>query len=301
MISSVLMLLLAGQIGQPLSAGDGTRHVLVDGKPRSYLVHVPPQYDATQPTPVVLVLHGLGINAAIMVPFSGMNDKSDEAGFIAVYPNGSGIGPFRTFNAGGRSGPMAHRAADDVQFVSLLLDDLSGVANVDAKRVFATGISNGGMLCYRLAAELSERIAAIAPVAGAMAIEQAHPSRPVSVLHFHGTADKIVPYTGPNRTTPPFLTFLSVEESIAVWRRINECPEVPTLTQWNDSHPDGTSVEQLVYGPGREGTEVILVKICGGGHTWPGKDSLVGRLGRSSLEISANDLIWEFFQKHPIP
>ncbi len=120
--------------------------------------------------------------------------------------------------------------------------------NVDSKRVFATGISNGGMMCYRLAAELSDRIAAIAPVAGAMAIEEAKPIRPVSVMHFHGKSDSMVPFSGPNKKTPKFLTFKSVEESIAVWRKINECPEVALITDFPDKKNDGTTAQQKCYG-----------------------------------------------------
>jgi len=144
----------------PLAPGDHARTLQVDGRERSYLVHTPPKYDPKQPTPVVLILHGAGTNAQIMVR-----------------------------------------------------DDLATVVNVDPKRVFATGMSNGGMMCYRLASELSDRIAAIAPVSGTMAIPDYKPKRPVPVIHFHGTADNIVPFNGP-KGTPKFLTFKSVEETI---------------------------------------------------------------------------------------
>jgi polyhydroxybutyrate depolymerase len=115
------------------------------------------------------------MNASMMQRFSGMNGKADEAGFIAVYPNGTGAGPFLTFNSGGVEWELVKKQPNDVTFVSQLLDDLATVVSVDPKRIYATGMSNGGMMCYRLAAELSDRIAAIAPVAGTMAVTR--PSR----------------------------------------------------------------------------------------------------------------------------
>src|SRR5690606_37396672 len=102
---------------------------------------------------------------------------------------------------------------DDVKFIACLLDDVAAMVNIDEKRVFAAGMSNGGMMCYRLAAELSDRIAAIAPVAGAMGIENVRPSRHVPVIHFHGAEDKIVPLNGPGPGTPKFVRFLSVDET----------------------------------------------------------------------------------------
>ncbi|MCA9112396.1 MAG: prolyl oligopeptidase family serine peptidase, partial [Planctomycetaceae bacterium] len=199
-MTPTVLFLIAATIGADhLVPGDHTRQLTVDERERTYLVHVPPQYDSGKPTPLVLIFHGAGTNADITVPFTGLSKKSDEAGFIAVYPNGTGAGIFLTWNAGGRQGKLAENAPDDVKFVGELLDDLESVMNVDSKRVFATGISNGGMMCYRLAAELSDRIAAIAPVAGAMAIEDAKPTRPVSIMHFHGKSDNMVPFGGPNK------------------------------------------------------------------------------------------------------
>jgi len=285
---------------EPFGPGNHTRRLTVDGQERTYVVHVPAKYDHEKPTPVVLIFHGAGMNAAITMPFTGMNKKSDEVGFLSVYPNGTGVGPLLTFNAGGRKGKMAEGSADDVKYVGALLDDLATVANVDPKRVYATGISNGGMMCYRLAAEMSDRIAAIAPVAGTMAAEKAAPNRPVSVMHFHGTEDKMVPFGGPNNGTPKFLTFKSVEESIASWRKINECPDEPKVTEFPDKADDGTKVRQKTYGPGKDGAEVVLIEIEGGGHTWPGKKPPFSFIGKSTLDISANDLMWEFFQKHPM-
>ena len=294
---SVLLLAFSAVAGMPLSAGDHVRDLMVGEQYRSYLLHVPPSLDRRQPAPVVLAFHSAAMNGAGMARFSGLSEKADRAGFIAVYPNGTGATPYlRYWDAGGVRG----RPSDDVRYVAALLDDLATLVNVDTRRVYATGMSNGAMLCYRLAAELSGRIAAIAPVAGTMAIESCHPRRPVSVLHFHGTKDGLVLFGGPDERTPKNLKFLSVEDSVRAWAKVNGCPETPIIVPLPDRFDDGTKVLQHSYGPGREGAEVVLYVVDGGGHTWPGRDPRVRVLGKSTKEISANDLIWDFFQKHPM-
>ena len=219
---------LLSVVGDPLGPGDHNLSLKMGDVTRSYLVHVPPKHDPTKATPVVLVLHGAGTNGAIMIPFCGLNRKADEAGFVAIYPNGTGLANLMlTWNSGGLRGKMADGKADDVAFLDKLLDDLATMVKVDSKRVYATGMSNGGMMCYCLAAELSDRIAAIAPVAGTMAIENYKPKRPVPVMHFHGAADKIVPFAGPSDRTPKFLAFKSVEETIKVCAKANGCSQDP--------------------------------------------------------------------------
>ena len=129
---NVLLVTLALLVSDTLSPGDHTRTIDVDGRNRSYLLHIPKNYDPETPTPVVLVFHGAGTNARMMVPFCAMNEKSDEAGFIVVYPNGTGAaGIFLTWNAGGLHGKMAEGKADDVKFVGSLLDDLATVVNIN--------------------------------------------------------------------------------------------------------------------------------------------------------------------------
>jgi polyhydroxybutyrate depolymerase len=284
-----------------LGPGNQIRTVRVDGKDRTYLVHVPPTYDPHKPTPVVVILHGAWANGAVQAAFSGMNPKADSAGFLAVYPNGWGIGSAMLFfNAWAPPGANG-QPPDDVKFVATLLDDLAGAANVDPRRVYATGMSNGGMMCYRLAAELSDRIAAIAAVSGTQCIPKASPARPVPVLHFHGTADTIVPLSGPPPRTPKFLTYKPVDETMRIWAKLDGCPEEPKVTDLPDTAHDGTTVVKKVYGPGKDGSEVVLYLIHGAGHTWPGKNPVVQFLGKSTKNISANDLIWEFFQNHPMP
>ena len=281
---------------QRLAPGDPVRTLEVDGNARSYLVHVPPKHDANKPTPVVLSFHGAWMNGRLQAAFSGLNKKADEAGFVAVYPNGVG----GTFNAWAAPSPTG-RPVDDVKFTRMVLDDLATVMKVDARRVYATGMSNGGMICHRLGAELSDRIAAIAPVAGTLCLDGIKPKRPVPVMHFHGAADTMVPFDGPNQRTPRFLSFKSVDETVKQWAKLNGCPEQPETTRLPDTAKDGTTVTRRAYGPGKEGSEVILYVIEGGGHAWPGQTPMVGFLGKSTKNISANDLMWEFFQRHPMP
>jgi len=204
------------------------------------------------------------------------------------------------WNSGGVQGPYAEKLPDDVAFVKAILDELPILVHVDPKRVYTTGISNGGMMCYRLAAELSHRIAAIAPVSGTMAVEKCRPRRAVPVMHFHGTEDKLVPFQGPDEQTARFLAFKSVEETIRTWARIDACPKKPKTLDLPDKVDDGTTVQQRVYGPGRDGAEVVLFVIKGGGHTWPGRQWPVPWLGKTAGDISANDLMWDFFKRHPM-
>jgi polyhydroxybutyrate depolymerase len=301
---SLVLIALAAIAAEPLTPGDHTRKLTVDERERNYLVHVPPKYKADAPTPVVLVFHGGGSNADQMMRYSGMNDKADAETFIAVYPNGTG--PLDrillTFNGGNCCGSAVNNDVDDVEFTGALLDDLATVANVNAKRVFSTGLSNGGIMSYRLASELSDRIAAIAPVGGTMGSETCKPSRPVPVMHFHGTEDKFVPYDGGRGSrTLPKLRFQSVEHTMDAWAKADGCAAEPKVTHLPDTADDGMTVERHDYGACKDGAEVVLIKIVGGGHTWPGRDLPVDFLGKSTRDISANDMMWEFFQRHPMP
>lgn len=296
----LLALVLAGD-AWALGPGDHARRVEVDGLEREYLAHVPPQYDAATPMPVVLAFHGGGANAENMVAFSGLNAKADEAGFIVAYPEGSGRLPrMRTFNAGNCCGHAAATGVDDVAFTRRVLDDLEGAVNVDRRRVYATGMSNGAMMTYRLAAELSDRIAAIAPVSGPMGTEACHPGRAVSVMHFHGDADEFAPFAGGRGRGPSGTDFHSVERSIRAWVEANECRRTPTTTRLPDREQDGTTVREERYDGGTDGAEVVLIVIEGGGHTWPGREPRMRSLGASTRDISANDLMWEFFRRHPL-
>ncbi|MFM9064723.1 MAG: alpha/beta hydrolase family esterase [Pirellula sp.] len=299
LLATIAILLAAD--GNHLSPGDTSRTLKVDGDERSYLVHVPPQYVKDTPTPVVLAFHGGGANARNMVAFSGLNLKADQAGFIVVYPDGSGrLERMLTFNAGNCCGQAATRNVDDVAFVRSILDDLEGIASVDRNRVFATGMSNGAMMAYRLASEMSDRIAAIAPVSGPMGTKDCRPGRAVSVMHFHGDADEFAPFSGGKGRGPSGTEFYSVDHSISAWVEANGCNKSPRVTQLPDREKDGTNVKQVRYESGKDGAEVVLVIIQGGGHTWPGNEPRIKSLGVSTQDISANDMMWDFFQQHPM-
>jgi polyhydroxybutyrate depolymerase len=298
MLSAILALVLVSA-AEPLGAGNHTRSLTVGDLKRSYIVHVPKGYDPKKPTPVVLAIHGAAMNGALMMNYTGLNTKSDDAGFIAVYPDGTGIGPVQVWNAGNFRGVAVRSQADDVAFLNKLLDDLGTVVNVDPKRVFACGMSNGGMMSYRLAAEMSERIAAIAPVAGTVALDESKPKRPVPVLHIHGLKDSIVPYDMKGMKAPQFAKLKGVEESVKLWVKLNGCDESPKVE--TISKPgDEMKVTRSTWANGKEGSEVVLIAIDEAGHTWPGQPTPLKLLGRTATNVSANDLIWEFFQKHPM-
>jgi polyhydroxybutyrate depolymerase len=276
-----------------------TRSVVVGERRRTYLVHVPSKYNPTEAAAVVLALHGATMNGPMMAWFSRLNQKADEAGFLVVYPNGTGPHSSFTWNGGSCCGYAMQNRVDDVAFIQAMLDDLAQVYRVDDRRVYVTGMSNGAVMAYRLASELSERIAAIAPVAGTMGTETCAPKRPLSVLHFHGTSDEFIPFQGGRGEKSLFGTsHYSVEHSIRAWVRANGCKEEPMISAVSDTAQDGTRVTLKTYGGGKDGAEVVLVVIEGGGHTWPGRESPARVLGKATKNVSANDLMWEFFQKH---
>jgi polyhydroxybutyrate depolymerase len=131
-----------------------------------------------------------------------------------------------------------------------------------------------------------------------MTFTQCKPKRPVSIIHFHGTDDELVPYKGKDKLL--LLTLRPVEDGVRAWAKLDGCPASPKVELLPDNADDGTRVTRTAYGPGKEGSEVILYTIEHGGHTWPGRNPGVRFLGKSTRDISANDLIWEFFQRHPM-
>jgi polyhydroxybutyrate depolymerase len=288
-----------------LTAGDHTRTVRVGDLERRYRIYIPKSYDATKPTPVVLVYHGGGGNPESMIRLTGMNAKADEAGFLVVYPFGTGklTNTLLTFNGGECCGYAMQNKIDDVGFTRELLDDLAKVANVDADRVFATGLSNGGIMAHYVASELSDRIAAIAPVGGPLMMEAPRNTRPVPVMHFHGTADAFAPFQGGYGKgflgRSKVTSFRSVDHTIQSWVKANDCNSEPEIVALPDKVDDKMKVTRKTWGGGKDGSEVVLIEIEGGGHTWPGQKPTVSLLGESTMDISANDLLWEFFQKHP--
>ncbi|HTL71562.1 MAG TPA: PHB depolymerase family esterase [Candidatus Eisenbacteria bacterium] len=284
---------------QKISDGTLTGALRHGGIDRTYLVHPPKGLDRSRAYPVVFVFHGAGGNAENAMRMTGMNRRADEKRFIAVYPNGTGRlkDPGLTWNAWACCGEAFAGKVDDVGFVRELIARLERDYPVDPKRIFATGISNGGMLCYRLACELSDRFAAVAPVAGAMDTDDPRPSEPVSLIIFHGTEDKHIRYDGgepdrqfdrQKRVDKP------VSYAVNFWVKYDGCNPVPA-----DSRTQ--NVARTTYSGGRNGTEVTLYALQGFGHAWPGDEGELRGGGAESpaQEISATDLIWEFFDTHP--
>jgi polyhydroxybutyrate depolymerase len=303
---SVTFILLALATGSndaetaSLGPGDDLRTLIVDKQKRTYWVHVPPGYDAKKPTPVVLALHGATMPAKVMEALSGLSKTADQAGFIVAYPNGAGANPIlQTWNSGGFAPLIALGKPNDVEFIGKVLDDLEARLNVDTKRVYATGMSNGAMMCYRVAAEMSDRIAAIAPVCGTMAVDKYEPKRPVPVLHIHGTADNLVPFEGPNSTVASIVKFRSVEETIAVCVKRNGCATEAKTTELPMPR-DKYKITRRAYEGCKDGAEVILYVVDGGGHTWPGRAFGGGILGAYTLNMQANEVIWDFFRRHKL-
>jgi polyhydroxybutyrate depolymerase len=247
------------------------------GETREYLVHLPPALGAS-PVPVILNFHGFGSNAAKQEILSGMSALADEAGFIVVYPQGLGDPP------AWRVGP-GEAFEKDAAFIADLLDELAMDYPINRRRVDATGMSNGGGMVHRLGCEMADRFAAFAPVSGAYLLSEiCLPSRPLPVLAFHGTGDRIVPYDGAGKVLPPIPIWA------AHWAERDGCdgPSQVFVDQ------DGVVGERWSNCDAQ--AEVLLYTLDGGGHTWPGALALPG-----ADTIDASATMWDFFVSHPLP
>ena len=287
--------------GAQTSNSPASGEINIDGKRRTYLVHLPPNYSKEKPLPLVLAFHGGGGNAQNMVNMSGFSQKADKENFIVVYPNGSGRTDniLLTFNAIGCCSYAMQQNIDDVKFVSELIDKISAEYAVDTKRVYATGFSNGGLISNRLGAELSHKITAIAPVSGTIFESSPKPKGKVAVLIIHGMKDTAVPYQGGNSqrslvSSNQSEPFKSVAYTANYWAKNNNCQENSAKTN------DGKLIREKFSGC-NSGNEVEVISIIDGEHAWAG-----GARGRSSGDapsnaINATDEIWEFFKRHKKP
>ena len=300
--------------GAASAPGDGSGSspgsIVTGGLERTYRLYVPPTHDRSRPVPLVIALHGGGGTGAAMerLTVGGLNRLAAREGFVVVYPDGVD----RHWNDGrGVSDYRAHREnIDDIGFISGLIDHLVQTQGIDRSRVYATGISNGGLFSQRLARELAPRVAAIGVVAISMSDKIAlmrAPARPVSVLLMPGTEDPLVPWAGGDIGFPGGARkvgkVLSVADTVAAWVALNHCTPPPSVSWEPDRDPqDGTRVRREAYGPCSEGSEVVLYAVDGGGHTWPGgQQYLPARIvGRTSRDIDANEVIWNFFKRHAI-
>lgn len=255
-----------------------------DGMMRTYNLYVPAGVDGTSPIPLVLNMHGYLDNPVHQQEWSAMEDTADAHGFAMAFPTGLN----NSWNAGACCGQSASGGVDDVGFLLAVIADVKTRACIDPKRVYATGMSNGGFMSHRLACEAADSIAAIAPVAGVLGIpaEECNPSRPVPVMHFHGTSDFIVPYGGG-------IGFRSVAETIEIWMGKDGCTDEPAevfaeadVTCTAASRCDGDGY-------------VELCTIEGGGHCWFGNPSCP--VGTSTTTIDAGERMAEFFALHALP
>ncbi len=241
---------------------------------REFRLHIPPGYLPSHAAPLVINLHGAGGTGRQQELYSRMSSKADEAGFIAVHPEGRGDP--QTWYVG----PTAGGQQEDVQFMRDLITCLKNQLSIDANRIYATGFSNGGGMANRLGCDLSGVIAAIGPVSGAYFFhDDCHPSRPVPVAAFHGTADPIVPYNGGDALPP-------IPHWAADWAVRNGCDPASTITY---SYGDVTGE---TWGNCDNDASVTLYTVAGGTHAWP------GAIG-ATQDIDATDTIWEFFAAHP--
>ncbi|MBI1247672.1 prolyl oligopeptidase family serine peptidase [bacterium] len=287
---------------QTLPPGRHRLTIDVDGREREFWVYVPTQ--ASQPSegwPIVFTFHGGLSNAPTMVRFCELNELGDTAGFVTVFPNGTGRVPtMKTWNAGMCCGYAKRENVDDVHFVEMLLEDIPQRVPIDPSRIYATGMSNGGMMSYLLGDKLSDRFAAIAPVGGTMGNDTCSPGRPMPLMHMHGTDDQFVRWeggVGPRSKSK--LDFFSVDHAIENWVKANNANPIPTIERMPAAVDDGTWIEKFTYDQsGPDSAEVILFKIHGGGHTWPGKESRLDLLGASTHNLDANSEILDFFGRH---
>ncbi len=268
----------------------------VDGQQRSYTLNLPPTYYTGGNFALVIALHGGGGNAAQFEATSFLTNKANAAQFAVVYPQGSSpsLLNLQTWNGGGCCGHAVKANIDDVNFIRQLIIHLTGKYKLDPKQVYATGHSNGGIMSYRLACELSDKIAAIAPNAAAMMLENCTPSRAVPLLHMHSALDENVPIVGGVGKGLAGVPFPPLTTSMEKWVQLNGCQQPAKIERANQ-------VAHSTWQPCRDRSAVELYVTQDGGHAWPGAQP--GRSGGDtpSTAINANDLLWSFFQRHRLP
>ena len=269
----------------------------VDGRIRSYILNLPAEYEESINIPLVIFLHGGGGNASQAEKDYNFTDNANKEGFAVVYPDGmkgKRLFNLRFWNAGSCCKDASENEVDDVKFIRLLIDELlKKYPGLNSKQVYATGMSNGAMMCYRLAAELSDKIAAVAPVSGTMMIQKNNPVRAVPILHIHSLKDEKVPYQG-GRGIGKY-DYTPVDVALKTWVTLNKCnPEAIVLSdnekfiheKWVD-HDENTIIE--------------CYKTKDGGHSWPGGKKARFLADKPSQAFSANNIIWDFLKKYRLP
>lgn len=265
--------------------------IMSSGRQREFVLHVPAGYDPGKPAPLVISLHGAGMWGAAQMDTSGWNAVADREGFIVVYPSGAeGRGP-RVWEPNPGAG-----VSEDVRFISDLIDELERTHSIDASRIYANGLSNGGGMSFVLSCALSDRIAAVGMVAAALTTTWSWctDGRPVPVIAFHGTADRFTPYRGGSSWVAP-KPFPDIRSWMSRWAQRNHCEQIavesavaPDVTRSEYPHCDADA-------------EVLLYTIVGGGHIWPGGGHLPEwAVGPTSRSIDASSEMWAFFSRHTL-
>lgn len=281
-----------------------------DGRNRLFLMYVPPQYDDITPLPLVFVLHGGGGNPYMYDEMTEFGQKARDEGFILVYPAGTGRLPRQllTWNSGYCCGYALEQDVDDVGFFRALVASLTSEYVIDSARIYVAGHSNGGMMAYRLGAEMSDVFAAVGVMAGTIGgyptpdsdnlyiIPQ--PENPVSIIHIHGLEDENVRYEGGENADNTFSkrNDLSVADAISFWVNANRCAISPISESWDDG-----MVLVDTYACDETNTAIKLISIVDGGHSWAGGLVNRRRADLPSNRVSATDEMWSFFESHPKP
>lgn len=287
---------------QNAAAEVSTRTLAQGAASRSYKLFVPD--DARSGSrPLIVVLHGGMGTAEQMMRFSRFNALAVKEGFAVAYPQGIG----RRWNDGRIFRGRSETDADDVGFIRAVVADVAKAVPIDRSRIFAAGISNGGFMSFRLACDAADLFRAVAPVTATMPddlVPRCKPSATISVFLINGTADPLVPYEG-GHVRGPFNTprgaIWSTDNTIAFWARHNRCPTGPVIVAWPDRDTnDGSRVIERDY-RGCAGARVRLLRIEGGGHTWPGGMQYLPAsfIGATNRDFDATEAIWDFFKRLP--
>jgi len=271
----------------------------VSGTTREYMVHLPAGYSAGQHLPVVFVFHGGGSNYRQIQRYMKMDEIGDVENFISVYPNGIN----KQWNDG-REFKASISENDDVLFIKQLLDTVIKNYSVDTKRVFATGISNGGFFSIYLSYKLSDLFLAVAPVCATIPekiYDEFHPAVPISVLLINGTKDPLVPYNGGtvgNKMIGARGNCVSTDKTIGRYIADDKTTSTPVTENIPDAKDDGCTAVRYTYTGGEKNTTVSLIKVTNGGHALPGGAQYLPKfmIGKACEDFNGNEMIWQFFK-----